>query len=101
MVKPGTRLFSVVCSTELIVVKAPGVPVAVTIGGVEPVLAAADRPGSGSTAQGHEGGSQMGKRYVDADESIELLCTKPGEGAPALDGVLLHLKDAKAMPASD
>lgn len=101
MLKPGTRLFSVVCSTELIVVKAPGVPVAVTIGGVEPVLAAADRTGGGSLVAGHDGGSQMGKRYVDAEEAIELLCTKPGEGAPALDGVLLQLKDAKAMPASD
>lgn len=101
MVKPGTRLFSAVCSTEMIAVKAPGVPVEVTIGGATPVTAAADRPGDGTVADGHDGGALMGKRYVDADEVIELLCTKPGDGVPALNGVLLVLKDAKAMPASD
>ena len=42
-----------------------------------------------------------GKRYVDAENAIELLCTKPGDGLPALNGVLLELKDAKPMPASD
>jgi hypothetical protein len=101
MVKPGTRLFSAVCSTEMIAVKAPGVVVDVTIGGATPVLAAADRAGSGAVADGHGGGAAMGKRYVDADDTIELLCTKPGDGVPAVDGVLLQLKDAKPMPASD
>ena len=101
LVRPGTRLFSAVCSTEMIAVKAPGVPVDVTIGGSEPVLAAADRPSDGSVAPGYGGGSAMGKRYVDADNAIELLCTKPGDGLPALGGVLLEVKDAKPMPASD
>lgn len=101
MVKPGTRLFSAVCSTELIAVKAPGVPVDVTIGGAEPVLAAADRPIGGTVAAGYGGGAAMGKRYVDADDAIELLCTKAGDGLPALGGALLELKDAKPMPASD
>ena len=101
MLKPGTRLFSAVCSTELIVVKTPGVPVEVTIGGVAPVLAAADRIGGGQVSDGHGGGAAMGKRYVDTENAIELLCTKPGDGLPALNGVLLELKDAKPMPASD
>jgi hypothetical protein len=101
MVKPGTRLFSAVCSTEMIAVKAPGVVVDVTIGGAAPVLTAADRSGSGAVAEGHGGGAAMGKRYVNADDTIELLCTKPGDGVPAVKGVLLQLKDAKPMPASD
>jgi len=101
MLKPGTRLFSAVCSTEMIAVKAPGVPVDITIGGATPVVAVADRPSGGSVADGYGGGAAMGKRYVDADDAIELLCTKPGDGLPALNGVLLELKDAKAMPASD
>lgn len=101
MVKPGTRLFSSVCSTEMIAVKAPGVEVDVTIGGVSPVLVVADRSGSGTVAPGHGGGAAMGKRYVDADDTIELLCTKPGDGLPAVAGALLQLKDAKPMPASD
>ncbi len=101
MVKPGTRLFSAVCSTEMIAVKAPGTSVDVTIGGATPVLAAADRSGSGVIAEGHGGGAAMGKRYVDVEDTIELLCTKPGDGVPAVAGVLLQLKDAKPMPASD
>lgn len=101
MLKPGTRLFSAVCTTEMIVVKAPGVPVALTIGGAPPVTTAAERPTGGSVAEGHGGGAAMGKRYVDGSHAIEVLCTKPGDGVPALDGALLQLKDAKAMPASD
>lgn len=101
MVKPGTRLFSAVCTTEMIAVKAPGALIDITIGGATPVAAAADRPSGGTVAVGHDGGALMGKRYVDADDTIELLCTKPGPGVPALAGVLLGLKDAKPMPASD
>ena len=98
--KPGTRLLSAVCATEMIAVRAPGGEVDVTIGGAPPVLGAAER-GDGPVAEGFGGGTAMGKRYVDADETIELLCTKPGDGVPALDGTPLVLKDAKPLPASD
>jgi len=100
-VKPGTRLFSAVCSTEMIVVKAPGGELDLTIGGVAPVASAADRTGSGKVADGHGGGVAMGKRYVDDADSIEMLCTKAGDGVPALGGTPLELKEAKALPASD
>jgi len=43
----------------------------------------------------------MGKRYVDEGETVELLCTKAGDGVPAMGGALLELKGAKALPASD
>ena len=43
----------------------------------------------------------MGKRYVDSAGSVELLCVKPGKGSLALDGVVLTVKDAKPLPASD
>jgi hypothetical protein len=99
--KPGTRLLSAVCSTEMIAVKAPAGEVDLTIGGVTPVASAADRIDGGEVAAGHGGGASMGKRYVDEAETIELLCTKPGEGVPALGGELLQLKEAKALPASD
>jgi hypothetical protein len=100
-VKPGTRLFSAVCSTELITVKAPAGEIELTIGGVAPVASAAERDEGGSVADGHGGGAAMGKRYVDEADSVELLCTKPGDGLPALDGEVLQLKDAKPLPASD
>ena len=99
--KPGARLFSAVCTTEMIAVKAPPGEVDVTIGGVAPVGSVAGRDGSGSVADGHGGGAAMGKRYVDQDKTIELLCTKPGDGLPALNGQLLALKEAKALPSSD
>ena len=99
--KPGTRLFSAVCTTEMIAVKAPAGEVELTIGGAPPVSSAADREAGGSVADGHGGGASMGKRYVDDAETIELLCTKPGDGIPALDGEVLQLKEAKALPASD
>ena len=100
-VKPGTRLLSAVCSTELIAVKAPGGEVELTIGGVPPVTATADRVGDGSVLDGFGGGSLMGKRYVDAAGQYELLCVKPGKGSLSVDGVALVVKDAKPLPSSD
>lgn len=97
--KPGTRLYSAVCETELMTIRAPAEPIALTIGGVEPVLDAAER--GGGVVDGHGGGSAMGKRYVDDAGTLEVLCTKTGEGVPAVDGALLETKDAKALPASD
>lgn len=99
--KPGSRLFSAVCTTEMIVVKAPGGEVDITIGGVAPVASAAERDGSGSPADGHDAGSAMGKRYVNADDSIEILCTKAGDGTAAVGGEPMELKEAKALPSSD
>lgn len=99
--KPGARLFSAVGTTEMIAVKVPAGEVDLTIGGVPPVTSAADRTGDGTIAEGHGGGAAMGKRYVDDAETIELLCTKAGEAVPAVGGEVLHLKEAKPLPASD
>lgn len=43
----------------------------------------------------------IGKRYVDAGETVELLCTASGAGELACDGVPMVLKAAKPLPASD
>lgn len=99
--KPGARLFSAVCTTEMIAVKAPAGDCALTIGGASPLSAAADRVAGGTAVEGHDGGVKMGKRYIDNDDTIELLCTKQGAGVPALNGELLILKEAKPLPASD
>jgi hypothetical protein len=98
--KPGARLISSVCTTELITVKAPKDPIELTIGGVPPAASAAERAG-GEVVVGHRGGALMGKRYVDAADTIELLCTKAGDGVPAIGGVVLDVRGAKALPASD
>ena len=46
-------------------------------------------------------GTQMGKRYVDEDETVELLCTKPGDGSLGIGNALLAIKESKPLPASD
>jgi hypothetical protein len=46
-------------------------------------------------------GTQIGKRYVDAAGTLELLCVKHGQGSLSIGGVALQLKDAKPLPASD
>ncbi len=98
--KPGTRLRSAVGSTEVVVIRAPGGDLAVTIGGV-PVVGLDDEPGNAEIQAGGEGSTLLGKRYVNGDQTVELLCSKPGEGALAVDGVPLELKEAKPLPSSD
>ena len=67
--KAGSRLYSTVCTTELMVIKAPEGDVGLTIGGAEPALQAGDGP-SGAVTDGHGGGAAMGKRYADADATV-------------------------------
>ncbi len=99
--KPGAKLLSTACATEMIVVKAPAADVDLTIGGRPPVTLASDRPADGTIVAGYGGGTAMGKRYADAAHSIELLCTRAGYGVPAIDGQVLALKQAKPLPSSD
>jgi hypothetical protein len=47
------------------------------------------------------GTTLIGKRYVDAADSFEVLCTSSGAGELACDGVAMSLKAAKPLPASD
>jgi hypothetical protein len=101
ILKPGARLISAVCTAELMTVKAPKIELDVTIGGVATITLVAARDASAAIVAGHEGGTLMGKRYVDEADTIELLCTKTGVGAVAVNGELLQLKEAKALPASD
>jgi len=104
--KPGLRLKSAVCSTEIMIIRSPpcdaGVaPADIRCGGVE-MLAPAQQPAPGARldpAQAH--GSLIGKRYVDAQDRVEVLCTQSGTGSLTLDGVLMALKQAKALPSSD
>jgi len=100
--RPGVRLFSAVCTTEMIVVKASaGGGVDLTIGGAPPRTSPGVRDSASSVTDGYGGGAAIGKRYVDDEGTIELLCTKAGPGVPAIGGKLLQLKDAKPLPSSD
>jgi hypothetical protein len=98
--KAGSRWQSAVCSTEVMVVLAPDGEAELTCGGAPVIEMGADKPG-GSPADGADGGTQIGKRYVDEAASLEVLCTKPGDGALGLGGELLKVKGAKPLPSSD
>lgn len=100
-VKPGTRIYSAVDSTELIAIKVPPHPIELTIGGAPAVLSAGDKGEGAAVLDGHDGGTAMGKRYANTAATVELLCTKAGQSVPAVDGELLVLKEAKPLPASD
>lgn len=97
--RPGLKLKSAVCSTEIIVVGGSG-DVDVTCGGVSMVEPTADA-GDATAVDGLTEGTLMGKRYTDADGSIEVLCTKPGDGSLGIGQTALSLKEATALPASD
>jgi hypothetical protein len=98
--KAGTRLRSAVDACEVVVVKAPGEPVDLRCGG-HPFVALDAEVGSASIEPGFDGGTQLGKRYADDDLGLELLCTKAGEGSISVGDVVLEVKGAKALPASD
>ncbi|MBB6253355.1 hypothetical protein [Nitrospirillum iridis] len=91
------KLKSATCDTEVMVIKCGqgtvecgGLPMAV------------DRPPEPDPIDpAHAAGTVMGKRYVDAGATFELLCVKPGKGSLSIDGAPLTLKDAKPLPASD
>lgn len=95
--KPGTRLKSAACDTEVMVIRcADG---QIECGGVP--MGEAKPAEAGALSPDFSGGTLMGKRYVDADGKFELLCVKPGKGSLSVDGALLVTKDAKPLPASD
>ena len=99
--KAGTRFKSAVCSTEVMVVKAPEGDVELSCGGAPLLALGEEAPAGGGVAEGHDAGTQIGKRYVNADESLEVLCTKAGKGSLAAGGEPLQVKGAKPLPSSD
>lgn len=99
--KPGQRLSSAVCDTEVVVVAAPDADVELGCGGA-PMVADGDDVPSGAVLDESLGEAvQLGKRYADEEIGIEVLCAKPGAGALTVDGRVLHLKGAKPLPSSD
>ncbi|BFM07811.1 hypothetical protein [Halioxenophilus aromaticivorans] len=95
--KPGSKLKSSVCTTEVMVIRGSGL--VVECGGAPMAEVAPAEKGTASADFSE--GTQMGKRYVDEVGSLELLCVKAGTGSLAIDGKALQLKDAKPLPSSD
>lgn len=96
----GLALYSSVDSTAVIVVRAPDADVTITCGDAEMTT---DKPAAdaGDGTAGSATGTLLGKRYADEELGLELLCTKAGPGALAVNGAPLEIKQAKPLPASD
>ena len=98
-VKPGLRLKSTICSAEVMIVKGAG-ELNLTCGGA-PMTGTGEAAGSAVADTEQMGGCQVGKRYVNEDQSLEVLCIKAGEGTLAADAAPLAVKEAKKLPSSD
>jgi hypothetical protein len=97
---PGSRFRSTTCATEVVAVKAPAGEVDLTCGGASMVPIDTEVEVT-APAAGMDEGTQLGKRYVDEAETLELLCTKAGAGSLAIAGTALTIKGAKPLPSSD
>jgi hypothetical protein len=95
--KPGSKLKSAVCDTEVMVIR--GGDQVVECGG-KPMVE--EKPAVlGEIDPAFAEGTKIGKRYVDSTGSVELLCVKAGKGSLSINGVILQTKDAKPLPSSD
>lgn len=92
---PGLMLRSTACAVQVVVIRAPTTQVNLTCGG-QP-LTTADGSGPRETA----GEVLLGKRYVDEESGLELLCVRSGAGPLAADDRELTVKTAKPLPSSD
>jgi hypothetical protein len=103
--RPGDQLASTVCATRVVVIRAPqdrrpligcaGSPMVPAAPAGQPSAGTQSAPGAASAA------TLIGKRYIDAAESVELLCTSSGAGPLTCDGEPMTIKAAKPLPASD
>jgi hypothetical protein len=99
--KPGMRLRSAVCSTEVMVVAAQRDAAVELWCGGRPMLDVGAAVTADTPAPAFSSGTQLGKRYVNDAGTLEVLCTKAGAGSLSADGVALKVKGAKPLPSSD
>jgi len=97
--KAGTKLESTTCDTQVMIIKNTLGDVSIECGGQK--MSAPPVAEKSSPESPYDEGSLMGKRYVDNDGAIELLCVKAGKGSLSLNGSALTIKDAKPLPSSD
>jgi hypothetical protein len=97
--RPGDQLASAVCTTRVVVIRVPADRRPALECGGQPMVAgaAAGKP----APAGPDAATLIGKRYVDATESVEVLCTSSGASVLTCDGEPMAIKAAKPLPASD
>jgi len=99
--RPGARLESATCDTQVVVVRAPGADAQVDLrcGGAPLRTLGTGGDRLPLTAEGEP--TLLGKRYEDAEAGLELLCTQGGAGTLTVGNAPLGLKGAKPLPSSD
>ncbi|MFF7468677.1 hypothetical protein [Streptomyces sp. NPDC008092] len=97
--RPGDQLASATSTTRVIVIRAPASAEGPIECGGLPMVPARDAPAA--PADEEPSGTLIGKRYVDAADTLELLCTASGAGQLTYGGQPLQIKAPKALPASD
>jgi hypothetical protein len=101
VLKLGSRHKSAVCDTQVMVIRATAEPVDLRCGGVSMIEMNTEAPAGIALDPSFAAGSLIGKRYIDAADKIELLCTKGGKGSLSAGTEALDVKQAKALPSSD
>lgn len=96
--KPGIKLSSTVCKTQIMVLRAPAVDLKISCGGAPMQVGDPSELGEMS---GENSGTLVGKRYTDEGETMEFLCTRGGDGSLAIEGYIIDIKAAKKLPSSD
>jgi hypothetical protein len=99
IVKPGMRLHSAVCDTEVVVVQARRPEVDLRCGGAAMLPAGEAAPDAAMPSD--TTGTVLGKRYAHEPSGIEVLCTKAGRGGLTVGDDPIPVKSAKQLPSSD
>jgi hypothetical protein len=97
--KAGQKLWSTVCDTQVVVIRAPQGDGDLRCGGRP--MAPADGERTGDPSPDWSGGTLLGKRYADEASTIELLCARAGAGSLSLGTTAIEPKSAQPLPASD
>jgi hypothetical protein len=100
--KPGQRLRSQVCTTEVIIVRTPSSELELGCGGKPMVDIAEPAPADAVPTPGLDTGAELGKRYTSPDdEAVEVLVTVAGAGTLTAGSTPLVLRATKPLPSSD
>jgi hypothetical protein len=100
VLKLGAKYRSIACDTQIMVIRTVPEPLDLRCGGA-PMAGPNEEAPAPAIAEGFAEGTLIGKRYIDAADRIELLCTKGGKGSLSLGSEPLQVKLPKALPSSD
>jgi hypothetical protein len=100
VIKPGARLQSQVCETQVIVIRSSDSLSDLRAGGLPMIALDTQKTPGAQPDPNFAAGNVLGKRYVD-DSGAEVLVTKAGAGTLSVGTSPLVQKSAQPLPASD